>query len=408
MSRISASLTTPTVTSTNTTTTISVSGSLKYASGTWGWTCDGYISINSLKKSFSNVRGTTSGATFYTTSHSRTYDRGKTDKTVTITMYGYCTDSTSDTAKATKTVTVPALPSYTVTCDGVEYTKWYGEELILPTPTRDGYTFKGWTDGVVFYGTSYTENAAATLESTWESVETPPRIVQFNSQRVPDSTQVSFLINYVMGSYYIGTISIRYKRKDEANWHLLTTGSIDGGTYGWSYTGGSFDRNTTYDIQYTISAGGLDYTTLDVVTKDAYIWKALPSGLDIGVPLTVQGQTPLYSLPDYIEEETTSGNWTVIKYHSGKMVAYEEITFSSLTFTSATGGGYTNKASNSLPSGFKEAPRIYGNQNAGTGFLSTGFSSVTASSFTMNICRHFGNASVSNAKFSILAIGKWK
>lgn len=408
MSRISASLTTPTVSSTNTTTTISVSGSLKYASGSWGWTCNGYLSIGSNKKNFSNVKGTTAGATFYTTSHSRTYDRGKSDTTVTITMYGYCTDSTSDTAKATKKVTIPALPSYTVTCDGVSYTKWYGEELTLPTPTQAGYIFGGWTDGVTNYGTSYTNNSAATLTAVWTPDHVPPRITDYNCQRVPSSTTATFNIGYVRGESNSAQISIQYKLKSESSWHILSTASITQASGTYTYTGGNFNVNNTYDIKYTLTDEYFSLETLDLLSKEAYIWKALPNSLDIGVPLTVQGQTPLYSLPDYVESITTSGNWTVEKYHSGKMVAYEEITFSSLTFTSATGGGYVNKASNSLPSGFIEEPLLYGNQNAGAGLLSTGFSSVTASSFTMNICRHFGSGTVSNAKFSILAVGKWK
>lgn len=113
------------------------------------------------------------------------------------------------------------------------------------------------------------------------------------------------------------------------------------------------------------------------------------------------------SLSNIVATSEDNG-WTVEKWSDGRMKAYKTITFSSLTFTAATGGGYANKTGNTLPGGFVEDPKIYGNQNGGAGFLSTGFSSITTESFTMTICRHFGSGAVTDARFSVQAIGKWK
>lgn len=110
---------------------------------------------------------------------------------------------------------------------------------------------------------------------------------------------------------------------------------------------------------------------------------------------------------DYIEERKTDEGWDVIKWHSGNMTATKLLVYDSVTFTSATGGGYANKSGNTIASGFTDKPMLFGNINAGTGFMSVAFSSVTATSFTLNIAKHF-NASATSAQVSVIAIGKWK
>jgi len=72
-------------------------------------------------------------------------------------------------------ITVPALPSYTITYNGnasgdlvsdmpENCTKWYGEDLTLPSVSRIGYTFLGWsedssaTEATYSAGDNYTEN----------------------------------------------------------------------------------------------------------------------------------------------------------------------------------------------------------------------------------------------------------
>lgn len=110
------------------------------------------------------------------------YDRG----TSGITRYLYAklanVDRVGATMYANTSFTVPALDSYAVKYDAnggsgapSAQTKWYGKDLTLSstTPTRTGYTFKGWATsagGSVAYdpGDSYTGNAALTLYAVWQ------------------------------------------------------------------------------------------------------------------------------------------------------------------------------------------------------------------------------------------------
>lgn len=80
-------------------------------------------------------------------------------------------------------ITVPARPSYTVSYNAnggsgapSSQTKWYDETLYLSgtTPTRTGYTFKGWstsstaTSATYSAGGSYTANSGTTLYAVWQ------------------------------------------------------------------------------------------------------------------------------------------------------------------------------------------------------------------------------------------------
>ena len=88
----------------------------------------------------------------------------------------------SKTMTAVNSYKIPALATYTVQYDANggtgapgNQTKTYGKTLTLSstTPTRTGYTFKGWatsSSGSVVYvsGASYTKNAVVTLYAVWE------------------------------------------------------------------------------------------------------------------------------------------------------------------------------------------------------------------------------------------------
>lgn len=81
---------------------------------------------------------------------------------------------------ATISVSVPALPSYAISLDldggsgaGTSLTKWYGESLTLPQPSKNYYSFAGWaltsapTTVVYQPGAAYTVNEAASLIAVW-------------------------------------------------------------------------------------------------------------------------------------------------------------------------------------------------------------------------------------------------
>ena len=110
---------------------------------------------------------------------------GAQTKTVTVTFENYNSDNGKSAKKSVSfSVSVPALTSYAVKYNAnggtgapTTQTKWKDQDLTLSsaTPTRAGYTFKGWAtsaSGSVAYasGESYTENAAVTLYAVWQAV----------------------------------------------------------------------------------------------------------------------------------------------------------------------------------------------------------------------------------------------
>ena len=96
----------------------------------------------------------------------------------------------SGTSSLTFNITVPALESWTVTLDAQggtgaasSLTKYYGETLSLPQPSKDGYEFSHWTDGTTNYTTTYTANAAASLTAVYTPVITAATITQLYAAR---------------------------------------------------------------------------------------------------------------------------------------------------------------------------------------------------------------------------------
>ena len=132
-------------------------------------------------------------------------------------------------------------------------TKYYGENITIPstTPTRNGYTFKGWgttiNDTTPKYqpGSTYTSNSGRTLYAIWES----------NS---PSTYTVSYNANG--GS---GAPASQTKTKDV----ILTLSSIKPTRNGYSFMGWSTSSTATAP---TYSAGG-SYTDNASVTLYA-VW----------------------------------------------------------------------------------------------------------------------------------------
>ena len=114
---------------------------------------------------------------------SYSYSRG----TSAVTRYLYALLSAVDrvgySMLANTTITIPALPTYTVTYNAnggsgtpSSQSKTYNKALTLSSakPTRTGYAFQGWAtsaSGSVAYaaGASYTANASVTLYAVWKA-----------------------------------------------------------------------------------------------------------------------------------------------------------------------------------------------------------------------------------------------
>ena len=190
-----------------------------------------------------------------------------TSSTATAPTYsagGSYTDNASVTLYAVwsynSTPTPTPVTTYTVSYNAnggsgapTAITKYYGENITIPstTPTRNGYTFKGWgttiNDTTPKYqpGSTYTSNSGRTLYAIWES----------NS---PSTYTVSYNANG--GS---GAPASQTKTKDV----ILTLSSIKPTRNGYSFMGWSTSSTATAP---TYSAGG-SYTDNASVTLYA-VW----------------------------------------------------------------------------------------------------------------------------------------
>ena len=131
-----------------------------------------------------------------------TFNKGHADTTKTIAVSmslgsgwelsrsGTYRSVASTSSSGAITVSVPALESWTVSLDSnggtgasASLTKYYGETLALPQPAKDGYAFSHWTDGTTNYTTTYTANAAASLEAVYTPVITSAAITQVFAER---------------------------------------------------------------------------------------------------------------------------------------------------------------------------------------------------------------------------------
>ena len=96
------------------------------------------------------------------------------------------------TSSGSITVTVPALDTYTVTLDSnggtgapATLTKWHGEALALPQPSKEHYEFSHWTDGTSNYTTTLPANVneAVTLTAVWTPAISAAYITQVFAER---------------------------------------------------------------------------------------------------------------------------------------------------------------------------------------------------------------------------------
>lgn len=173
------------VTNTDTTTTVTLSkvearfsssGSyLPFGLHSLTVACDGTTLYTHAKDDVTYYTTGTTWKTVATPNKSKSFTRGKTAATKSISLT-YTSTSSAD-------ITVPAKPSYAVTYNGngatsgtpSAQTKWYGETLPLSStrPTRTNYVFKNWNTAAAGTGTayasgaSYTANAALTLYAQW-------------------------------------------------------------------------------------------------------------------------------------------------------------------------------------------------------------------------------------------------
>ena len=134
-------------------------------------------------KAFSNTAAS-SGSGSFTGTYSIS-GNGAATKTITVTFRNFNNDNGDSATKTVSfNVSVPAWTSYKVTYNANggsgapgSQTKWKDQTLTLSStkPTRNGYSFLGWstsssaTSAAYSAGGSYTANAAATLYAVWKA-----------------------------------------------------------------------------------------------------------------------------------------------------------------------------------------------------------------------------------------------
>ena len=88
-------------------------------------------------------------------------------------------------------------------------TKNYGESIILPIPTRQGYTFEGWQLNGIDYNFTTMPNTNTTLIAVWEpfndgfGTQESPYIISTAEQLILLSTLVNTGNNYSLNKYFV-------------------------------------------------------------------------------------------------------------------------------------------------------------------------------------------------------------
>lgn len=170
---------------------------------------------NTVNTSFNTSTG--SWSTKDITSASKRFEKGHTAYNVTLS--GSVTNQSgymNGTSSASQTITIPALAHHTVTFNANggtgapgSQTKWYGEDLVIPStkPTRTNYEFLGWSKtptGTAAYqpGQTYggTPDSDYTLYAVWKLLYVPPRFT--NGLAIRTSSMSSTTSDYSGGYCY--------------------------------------------------------------------------------------------------------------------------------------------------------------------------------------------------------------
>ena len=248
------------VSSSATTTTVkwSIGVQMKYGS-LWGvaaslsgaasGSCEGYLS-SSPGGSWKDVCRK-DGSVSFTRGHSAV-SKSFTSKAYGKTVSGY--GSAGGSISVTKSVTVPAKASYTVSYNanggsgapGAQ-TKWYNETLTLSTtkPTRTGYTFAGWytaASGGSKYGTTYTGNAAATLYAHWTPITYTVSYNANGGSGVPANQTKTYGVNLTLTSLTSSQLPVRQYYK------FLGWGTSAGATSATYQPGGTYSSNAAVTL----------------------------------------------------------------------------------------------------------------------------------------------------------------
>lgn len=161
-------------------------------------------------------------------------------------------------------VLVTPKTEYTVTYDANGGTVTLGSETVeagdfvtLPTPTREGYTFKGWSDGTATYaaGANYTVDGNVTLTAQWEALPVAYNVSVVNNL---SNKNVSYSVKNGTTAYEGDTVTIELTYSGSfMSSQNYTVKSSDGttlasGRFGWG--------TTSKTVEFTMPAGDVTIT----------------------------------------------------------------------------------------------------------------------------------------------------
>lgn len=265
--------------------------------------CDGTTLYTHAKDDVTYYTTGTTWKTVATPNKTKSFTRGKTAATKSISLT-YVSTSSAD-------ITVPAKPSYAVTYNGnggsgapSAQTKWYGETLPLSTtkPTRANYVFKNWNTAAAGTGTayssgaSYTGNAALTLYAQWY----PPYTITPNANGGTLKSGCTALTKVYNTPLNLWADSLSPTRTDFAfaGWNTSSSGSGTSYNAGASYTA---NANATLYAQWQRTYADPKVTINSIQRVDATSHDADDEGTSVAVRFTWS----LFAIPNQSNHPTS-------------------------------------------------------------------------------------------------------
>ena len=257
-----------------------------------------------------------------------TFKGWSTSSTATSATYSAGGTVAAGTNSALTLYAVWSVNSYTITFNGNGGTSTtksgnYGSTITLPTSTRSGYTFKGWstsaTGSVAYAGEeSYTVSGAKTLYAVWELAYWNPKMSGFKAERCNSDGKLNDFGTYLYvtlnfecctitnASNSLAKVSFEWTgdstpEKEFTNTaSYVTSGTTTKGSFG-AVIGGSFNTETSYTLSTTITdvvGGSFSYSKAIPVAQWPFdIYGGTDSGVAFG---------KVAELADYMDVAYTS------------------------------------------------------------------------------------------------------
>ncbi|MBQ9003731.1 MAG: InlB B-repeat-containing protein [Eggerthellaceae bacterium] len=276
---------------------------------------NGYAQIGTHTKAKTNtVFDSRSNPTIDKLVQTYSYEYDKTTSAQSITCKAVCqmtgdgTGVRNGTSTASRVVTIPARPSYSVkyssnkpseasgSVSGLpsNQTKWYDTTLALSktVPTLASYGFKGWNTSAngsgksYSPGASYTSNAALTLYAQWKLTSSEPDVPQ-PSKPAQQSSVKPIMLKDDTGALWPTWASktslhqVRWRRRDRTygsmtmgDWSSWTAWGGDGSNEGWGsdptmQTAEAF--NVVGDV-FTVSGNGVPVDLTGTIDRTEIEW----------------------------------------------------------------------------------------------------------------------------------------